>query len=118
MKNRIITTRTAPPVTSEGSQAEIEISKLPEHEFKLCQTVTKYNQLLAFKLDAEQVLDWKDSLIKTFGEVDIQRLDYALDKMISGEISFDKNLGIQNVIQAYKGVKKSNNEFRVKKFIW
>lgn len=83
----------------DGGQIEIN-----DHEYAVCKTLVVFNQMRAFKLDRVEVLGWKDSLLRAFPDLELDRLKMAIDGMISGAIPYDQNLGIRNIVIAYKRI--------------
>jgi len=93
---------------------------LTDRDEAICRVLNKFNQLRSFRLDPIEILEWKDSLNRLIGEkLDTKALDFAIDKMMTGEIEYDKNKGIQNIFDALKQVaKKENGEYKIKTFVW
>jgi len=92
---------------------------LTKRDEAICKVINRFNQLRSFRLDPIEILEWKDSLNRVFGEkMDLGALDFAIDKMISGELEYDKNLGIQNIISAMRQVEKTKSGYRIKNMVW
>jgi hypothetical protein len=78
--------------------------QLSQTEMDVCNAINTFNQLRAFKLDAIEVLEWKDTIIRVRPDIDLQALQIAIDGMITGEIAYDQAQGIKNIFNALKKV--------------
>ncbi len=94
------------------------IAKLPPKELEICHALVLFNQLRAFKLDAVEVLEWKDTIMRLRPDLEPARLEFAILALISGEIEYNKDLGIQNIIRALKQVGEDENGFKIFKAIY
>lgn len=98
---------------------ENTIGKLSEKERAICELLNRFNQLRSYPLSVTEVLEWKDSIIKLLGNsLDLEAIDFAIDKMILGEIEYDKNKGIQNIFSALKEISKTDQGYKIKDFTW
>ncbi len=92
------------------------LEKLPEKEFKICAALHRMNQLRNYKLGVIEILEWKDSIVKLMPEVEIEAIDFVIDKLIIGELHYEPNIGIRNIVIGLKNIEKENGEFRVKPY--
>lgn len=99
---------------------ESTIKGLSAYENAICEQLNRFNQLRAYPLSAVDILEWKDSIVKFFGQsLDLGALEFAIDQLIFGNIEYDKNTGIQNIFSALKDiVKDSNGDYKLKDFTW
>lgn len=79
---------------------------LSPRETRICQIMHTFNQLRPFKLDDVEKLEWKDSILRIMPDVDLGALEFAVDRLLTGEVSYDKTEGIQNIFRALRRVKK------------
>lgn len=94
------------------------IANLPRKELEICHALVLFNQLRAFKLDMVEVLEWKDTIVRLNPDMEPPRLEFAILALISGEIEYNKDLGIQNIIRALKQVGEDENGYKILKAIF
>lgn len=106
--------------SENGHGKNHELTKLNPKEVLVCTTLYKFNQLRAYPLDAAAIMEWKDSIFKILGgALDPLMIDFAVDKMLSEEIDYDKGKGIQNIFNALKQViKTEDGKYKVRDFTW
>lgn len=92
-----------------------DIAQLTPHEMQLCQILNRYNKLRQFKLDAIEILEWKDDILLVMPDLELEKLDFAITKMMTEEIEFNDKIGIQNIFRALRYVHKTENGFEVLK---
>lgn len=80
------------------------VASLPRREYEVCKALTVFNQLRAFKLDLNEVLMWKDTVLRIRPDVELEALKLAVDGLISGDIPYDEKIGIKNIFIALKRV--------------
>lgn len=109
--------KTNPP---QPGSLESTIGKLTPTEKRICFILHKYSQLRSFPLNLKEILEWKDSLIEILGEsLDVDALNFAVVKMLSEQIEYDKGKGIQNIFNALKQViKTEDGKYKVRDFTW
>jgi hypothetical protein len=95
-----------------------QIVQLGSEEKRICAILNTYNQLRPYKLDAVEVLEWKDSIIKLVKDLDIDALEFLVDKMIAGEMDYDRDKGIQNIFLGLKKVEKTETGYKILRSIW
>lgn len=104
-----------------GSEIELRkeqslLEKLPEKEFKICAALHRMNQLRSYKLGVIEILEWKDSILKLLPEVNISAIDFVIDKLITGELDYDANIGIKNITIGLNKIEKNEGSYRVKPY--
>ncbi len=97
----------------DPDQLQKIVRGLPQYDKDVCGALTTFNQLRSFKLDIIEMLEWKDTIIKLLPKLEIPALVYAIDKMILGELPYDRNEGIQNIFNALKKIEKTQTGFRI-----
>lgn len=100
---------------SGGLQKHIE--GLPVYERQILDALIMFNQLRAFKLDGIEILQWKDSIVKLLPGLQVGALEFAIERMIIGQLEYDAKLGIQNIINALKKIERiegTENSYRIK----
>lgn len=80
---------------------------LTEREIKICQSLHVFNQLRDFKLDALQVIEWKDTIQRLAPDADPEKVQCVIDNLILGELDYDPKLGIHNIFKGLKRVRKN-----------
>lgn len=75
--------------------------ELSESEIIICKAIKKYNQLKKFPLSDIEILEWKDSLLTIWPELDPEAIEFVVNKMIAQEIDCDGG-GIQNIVKGLK----------------
>jgi hypothetical protein len=92
---------------------------LPRIQFELCMVIRDFNQLRSFKLNDVEVLEWKDTLIRIKPDLTPAMLQYAIDRLMDGELEYNEKRGIQNIFSALKLIgENEDGEFYIKKPIW
>jgi hypothetical protein len=79
-------------------------AQLSPKEIAMCQALHVFNQLRDFKLDALQVVEWKDTIVRIRPDVEPEVLLMAIDALISGDVDYEPKEGIHNIIRALKRV--------------
>ena len=123
MEKKTTTMQIQPTGISVNTPNSIEAIKerLSSTELKVCDLVNLYNQLRSFPLTAIEILEWKDSLMELLRgmDTDTAKIEFAIKKMISGELEFDSRLGIQNIFNAYRNCfQDDKGQCRIKNFTW
>lgn len=77
---------------------------LSPKEIQMCQALHVFNQLRDFKLDALQVVEWKDTIQRIRPDVEPDVLLKAIDALIAGDVDYEPKEGIHNIIRALKRV--------------
>ena len=61
-----------------------------------------------------EVLEWKDSLMEILGDnLDPDAIEFVILKMMTGQLDYDKNLGIQNIFSGLKQIRKTTKGYEV-----
>lgn len=68
----------------------------------------KVNSLLTYPLNDDRVEDWVLILHELYPEVDSNKLNEVANKFITGEYSWDNNLGIQNLTKVFEKEKRTS----------
>lgn len=99
---------------------ENTIKGLSQYENSICEQLHRFNQLRAYPLSAVDILEWKDSIVKFYGQsLDTGALEFAIDQLIFGKIEYDKNTGIQNIFSALKEITSDGHGgYKLKDFTW
>lgn len=100
------TNHNLPSLSKIQSQSNIPdiIRSLPENEKKMCDAIHKVNQLRTFKLDFVEILEWKDTIIKLIPNIHPEVVEFAVEKMLTGELDYNKDYGIKNIFIAIREV--------------
>jgi len=86
-----------------------------ERERKVCECLHLFNQLRAFKLDSVEILEWKDTIFRKVPDLDIAKLEFAIDGMMDEQIPYDKDKGIQNIFRALERVTETPTGLKILK---
>jgi len=88
--------------------------KLTDREKEVCDALATYNQLRAFKLDAIDILEWKDTILKLMPNVKPPAIQFVIEQMVAGNIEHKKDEGIQNIVRGLKIVVKRSGQWQIK----
>jgi hypothetical protein len=91
---------------------------LPKLEMDVCNAIHTFNQLRSFKLDAIDILEWKDTIIRVRPDVDAEFLSFAIDGLITGSIPYDERIGIRNIFIALDRVVMQGGKLKYLKPIY
>lgn len=100
------------PYNQQG--IESIIAGMTPHERAICDVLNTFNQLRSFKLEPMEIIYWKDSIVKLIPDVDTGALEFVVDQMIVGGLEYDTKLGIQNIFNGLKRVRKTETGYAVK----
>ena len=88
-----------------------------EPDEELCKIISKVNQLRPYPLSAIEVMEWAASLEKI--GVDYGALRHLIWQMILGNYDYDKSLGIQNLVNGLRKVKKTETgSYKIQDHTW
>lgn len=91
---------------------------LTSYEKQICGCLNTFNQLRAFKLSVYEVMEWKDTIVRLQPNLEPARLEFAILALISEEIPYNKDLGIQNIIRALKQVGEDEKGYIIHKALY
>ncbi len=100
-------------VKHTSEQIEKVVAGMSQQEKDICGALNTFNQLRSFKLDIVEILEWKDTIVKLLPRLEVPALEFAIEKMILGELEYQHNDGIQNIIRALKKIEKTETGFRI-----
>lgn len=103
-------------IKSNGHQSSVVT--LTKDQQELCNELSKINRLRDYKLTDMELIGWADSICATLEVIHLPAIKFAIDKMISGEIEYDRNLGVKNIFEALKRIRRTDKGFEVKNFTW
>ncbi len=109
-----------PAVFLENSDDRIiqAIKALSAGELRLVESIHRFSQLRSYPLKPEELLEWKESVIKISGVKDLAelslRIDFVVDKMMQGEIDYNDKIGIKNLFAGLKEIKGDNGSYKIK----
>lgn len=103
-------------IKSNGHQSSVVT--LTKDQQELCNELSKINRLRDYKLTELELIAWVDSIYGILEVVHLPAIKFAIDKMISGEIEYDRNLGVKNIFEALKRIRRTDKGFEVKNFTW
>lgn len=86
-----------------------------EIDFELCKVLLHVQQLTAFEIPKEMIEDWSKSLKKLIPDLDYNALQFLIDQMKLGNIEYDKALGIQNLTNGLRFVRKTETGYKLVK---
>lgn len=71
------------------------------------------NELLAYKLEGEEILRWSIDVDRLAPGTDPEALAFILDCFKTERLYWDRNKGIQNIFFGLKRITKTNNGYRI-----
>lgn len=89
------TTDKPQPLTS--TQIQKQHSEYTEQEKVMATQIVHVNQLIAFPLSPEQIIDWTRSVIELRPDVTPALMKEVIDAMKTGIIDYDVRKGVQNI---------------------
>lgn len=78
--------------------------QLTPRQDELCIVLYSFNQLRDYKLADHELVEWMKTFDRLLPGIDPDKVQFAIDRMISGELPYDKNKGIQNIFTALKEI--------------
>lgn len=90
------------------------IEQLDNRDRQICDCLNTFNQLRDFKLNAIEILEWKDSLNRIYPTMKPERLLFVIDKLMTGELDYKPQIGIQNLFKGLKSVEIIDGKYRIK----
>ena len=84
----------------------------------ILKAVYQFNQLRSFSLSKVEIIEWAQSIQRLCPDLDLDKLNFVIDRMKLGEISYDQKEGIQNIFRGLNMVTVENGKFKVLKAIW
>lgn len=97
---------------------ERAIKSLSKKELSICNSINEFNQLRSFKLNLSDVLQWKDTIIRLKPEIEPEAISFVVDKLILGELDYDKDLGIQNIINGLNMLVRTEKGYKLNLMTW
>lgn len=88
--------------------------KLTPLEQEVCNALATYNQLRSFKLDAIDILEWKDTILKLMPKVKADAIQFVIEQMVAGNLEHKKDEGLQNIVRGLKRVVKRAGKWIIK----
>lgn len=86
-----------------------QVPKLSPRQERVGKILVVFNQLRAYKLDLSEVFGWTNTLLRIYPDLELDRLQMAVDGMISGEIPYDQSIGIKNIVNALRRVIRNDD---------
>ena len=90
-----------------------KVPQLSPREQEVCDAIATYNQLRAFKLDAIDVLEWKDTLLKLMPNVRTSAITFVIEQMVAGNLEHKHTDGLQNIIRGLKRIRKRDGQWQI-----
>lgn len=84
----------------------------------IIRAVYQFNQLRAYSLTEIEMMEWARSIERLLPDLDIDALNFLIDKMKTGEMEYDKAVGIQNIFNGMKKIEKTESGYKILKAIW
>ena len=103
---------------STGNQAPTILSTLSKREIAIAKVLVDVNNLIAFKMEAEEIGRWTKHLNRLVEKEEMKKLPFLMDCFMRGEIAYDRNEGIQNIFRGLKLIAMEEGKFRVLKPIY
>ncbi len=91
-----------------------KMMNLSQREKDICDALALYNQLRSFKLDAIDILEWKDTILTLMPKVKVDAITFVVEQMIFGNIEHKKDEGLQNIIRGLKLIVKRDGKWIIK----
>lgn len=88
--------------------------QLSRNEERLCDILNTFNQLREYPLNAIQILEWKDSLLRILPDLEPDKLEFVIDRMIDGQITYKPEFGIKNLFIGLALIEKINEVYKIK----
>ncbi len=80
------------------------LESLPAVEVRICAALSEMNKLRDFPLDDLEILEWKDTIVKLAPDTTPEMLEFVIDRMITGDIAYEKQNGIRNIFLGLKEI--------------
>jgi hypothetical protein len=103
---------------TEVEKRELVISKLTKRELAVLNSLDQFNQLRSFKLDFWDCIKWKDTILRLMPEVETKAIEFVIDQLILGNLEYDKDRGIQNIIEGLRRLEKTGNGYKLNTMTW
>lgn len=90
------------------------LEQLSTREKLICDSLNTFNQLRDFPLNAIQILEWKDSLLRIMPDLEPDKLEFVIDRMIDGQLTYKPEYGIKNLFIGLGMIELVNKVYKIK----
>ncbi len=85
---------------------------------EIVRAIAPINNLVAYPLDKKQLVAWSEVIERLAPDVEPGELAFLMDCYATGELTWDKTEGIQNILVKIKRVMKTETGYKLLKPIW
>lgn len=97
------------------SQQPGKLSTLSDRTVAISKAMIDVNMLTGYPLPAEEIVHWSKELDRLWPDLTRQELTFVLDSFKTGDIAWDRSMGIQNLFKALKRVEKTEFGFKIRR---